>query len=150
MVNNVSPNKGTQDDGTDKKPHILVAEDDKEMCDLLVLSLRHEGYRVSDCSDGNKLFKEISLSYLLTDTKYNTIDLVISDIRMPGFSGLEVLKNARSFKTLPPFILITAFGNEDIHEQAKNLHVAAVLNKPFDIDELLLRAKEILCSENRV
>jgi DNA-binding response OmpR family regulator len=74
----------------------------------------------------------------------NDFDLIISDIRMPGVNGLSVLEGLREFKGVPPIILITAFGDEQTHADAERLGAAAVINKPFEITELLSTAREIL------
>jgi DNA-binding response OmpR family regulator len=63
---------------------------------------------------------------------------------MPGVTGLEVLEGTREYKEFPPMILITAFGDEETHDQARRLGAAAIFDKPFDIDELLAKVREIL------
>ncbi len=133
----------TTESTVSNQPHILVADDDEEMRRLLVMSLQSEGYRVSECSDGKKLLKEIAVSWMLKKYKYKKIGLIISDVRMPGFSGFEVLRNIKSFDALPPIILITAFGSYEMHEQAQKLGVFAMLDKPFDFDDLLVKVHQI-------
>jgi CheY-like chemotaxis protein len=65
-----------------------------------------------------------------------SFDLVISDVRMPGSTGLQVLLQMAGAPRIPPFILITAFEGEELHAAAEDLGVLAVFDKPFDVDEL--------------
>lgn len=113
----------------DLSPQILLAEDDTELRELLTLVLESAGYRVTPCGDGEQLQRELD--------RQERIALVISDLRMPKLGGLEVLArhpvNARQI----PFICMTAFGDAPTHQQARQLGALAVLDKPFDLDELL-------------
>jgi DNA-binding response OmpR family regulator len=124
---------------------ILLAEDDEEMRKLLALMLRKEGYRVCECMDGLSLLDMLS-PYFLPGQEHEDVDLIISDIRMPGVTGLEILMGANELDDFPPIILITAFGDKEIHVQAKRLGAAALFDKPFDLDELMKKVAEILSS----
>ena len=64
-------------------------------------------------------------------------DLVISDVRMQGSTGLQVFAQMAGAPKIPPFIFITAFGSEDLHAEAEQLGAVAVLDKPVDFDVLL-------------
>lgn len=122
---------------------ILLAEDDKEMRNLLALMLRKEGYRVTECPDGLSLLDTLS-SFFLDSEEHETVDLIIADIRMPGVTGMEILSGANELSNFPPIILITAFGDKETHLQAKRLGAAALFDKPFDIDEMLKKVRTIL------
>jgi DNA-binding NtrC family response regulator len=63
-------------------------------------------------------------------------DVLVSDVRMPGLGGLDVLRGLRHCEWANPVILITAFGDEATHLEAVRLGAAAVLDKPFDVDDL--------------
>jgi len=128
--------------------HILLAEDDKEMRTLLALLLRIGGYRVTVCRDGVGLltYLEPFLFPHENEVGDKNVDLIISDIRMPGVTGLEVLEGAPKDTEFPPMILITAFGDEETHARAKELHAAAMFDKPFDMDDLLAKVHEFLPS----
>ncbi len=123
--------------------HILLAEDDEEMRTLLAWWLRRDGYEVSECDHGIDLINQIDpFAGPPNPEKY---DLVISDIRMPGITGLEVLEDVRHFGTeCPPVILITAFGTKETHEKAHRLGAAAMFDKPFDFNDLLSKVHELL------
>ena len=122
---------------------ILLAEDDDEMRALLAQSLHKAGYEVIEFSNGTSLFYDISFS-LLVDEEYDKVDLIVSDVRMPGKSGIEILENLHDIDRFPPIILITAFGDEKIHAMAERLGVAAMFDKPFDIDDLVAKVREVI------
>jgi CheY-like chemotaxis protein len=114
---------------------ILLAEDDDEMRAWLASALRGEGYAVEEAENGMDLLAKLARSLLgLPDC--GPVDVVVSDIRMPGFSGLEVLAALRNTDHAVPVILITAFGDEETHELAGRLGANAVIDKPFDVGEL--------------
>ena len=131
-----------QQEATRPVPRILIAEDDGEMRSLLALFLEKAGYDVLTCSNGTDLVRYIST--LFSPFRHEKIALVISDIRMPGFSGLEVLRKLHGYMGFPPMILITAFGDETIHAEAERYGARAIFDKPFDIDHLLARVLEIV------
>ena len=116
-------------------PCILLAEDDVEMRKTLSSVLRANGYQVVECSDGLDLLKMFASQ--LHQTHAPGYSLLISDIRMPGLSGLEILEGFRGKKGFPPVILITAFGDEETHAKARESGAIAVLDKPFEVEDLL-------------
>jgi two-component system response regulator (stage 0 sporulation protein F) len=122
---------------------ILLAEDDKEMRSLMALMLRKEGYQVIECPDGLSLLDSLSF-FFLPHEEHENYDLIISDIRMPGITGMEMLMGANELDDFPPIILITAFGDKETHMQAERLGAAAVFDKPFDMDEMLKKVRDIL------
>ena len=132
----------SQQETTKPAPKILIAEDDVEMRTLLALFIKKAGYDVLSCSTGTDLVQFIST--LFSPFKQEEIALVISDIRMPGFSGLEVLRKVHGYMGFPPIILITAFGDETIHAEAERYGAKAIFDKPFDIDHLLAKVREIV------
>lgn len=124
-------------------PHIvLLAEDDDEMRALLAQALRKCGYDVTECEDGMELL--LRLNPLLESNGEVEYDVIISDIYMPGLSGMEVMESLARKLRCPPIILITAFGDHEIHEKAKRLGVAAILDKPFEIEDLLTAVRAAL------
>ena len=125
---------------------ILLAEDDYEMRALLAQSLQKAGYEVIEFSDGESLFNYINyINFsLLENEKYDQIDMIISDVRMPGKSGIDILSKLHDIGRFPPIILITAFGDEKIHAKAERLGIAAMFDKPFDIDELVAKIREVI------
>jgi DNA-binding response OmpR family regulator len=132
-----------------KPKHILLAEDDKEMRAMLAFALRKDGYEVTECSNGVDLFTRLDLLFLSKKMGQKDVALIISDIRMPGLTGMEVLEDTSKKEGFPPMILITAFGDEKTHALADELGVAAMFDKPFDMDDLLAKIHELLQTEKR-
>ena len=128
--------------GRRRPPRILVADDDEEMRTFLVWVLSKQGYDVIECSTGLRLLEKLG-SFVLSD-ETDPIDLIISDNLMPGVTGIEVLEGLHEFEGFPPIIMITAFGDKVIHERARELGAFDLLDKPFQLGELLGRVQEIV------
>ncbi len=111
---------------------ILLAEDDTELRCLLSSAMKHDGYLLVECSNGVELLNR--LASIVAGKAHARADLVISDIRMPGVTGLEILQGIPELKELGiPVVLITAFGDAHTHERARQLGAAAVIDKPFHL-----------------
>jgi CheY-like chemotaxis protein len=122
---------------------VLLAEDDQELRWLIAHSLRGDGFEVVEAADGLDLLDQVGTS--LSDTlELESIDLIVSDVRMPGWTGLEVLAGLNSAGCHTPVVLITAFGDPEVHAAGKRLGAAAVLDKPFDLNELSRIAARLL------
>jgi CheY-like chemotaxis protein len=125
-----------------RRPHVLLAEDDAGFRTLLAQVFRSRGCEVTECADGTDLMSRLG-TYVLFNPRAG-FDLVVSDIRMPGATALEILEAMRICQGVPPVILITAFPSEDTRDAARQLGVAAVLEKPFEIEDLVAEAEELL------
>ncbi len=124
----------------DMTQRVLIAEDDRELRELLALVLENAGYQVCQCCNGEQLLTRLA--------EQPSFDLVISDIRMPGLNGLEVLARRNRNMRKVPFICMTAFGDEQTHRKARHLGAAAVIDKPFELEEMMkLIAHVCLCNE---
>jgi DNA-binding response OmpR family regulator len=125
---------------------ILLAEDADEMRAVLALRLRQQGYQVTECCNGAELIAELGayLGNAAAKPDKQRFDLIISDIRMPGVFGLSVVEGGTEYGNFPPTILITAFGDEETHAKARQFGVAAVIDKPFDMNELLGKVRDTL------
>lgn len=131
-----------------KKTHlrVLVAEDDDEMRKLLLETLRAEGYEVVECRDGADFL--LQLQSFIVNTRSMDFDVIISDIIMPGLTGLEILEDLHECKGFPPMILITAFGDKGTRARAIKSGAAAIIDKPFEIDDLLAKIREIVSPQS--
>jgi len=107
---------------------ILLAEDDDEMRELLARVLADEGYAVATVRDGHEAVRR------LDDGRF---DLLLSDVRMPGPDGLDLLRRAIADRLHQPVILMTAFGSIETAVEAMREGAYYYLAKPFDIDDLL-------------
>jgi len=131
---------------------VLLAEDDEEMRALLARALRGDGYQVVECPDGFRLLEQLNALLLSPEVlcmEPAPFDLIVSDIRMPGVTGLSVLEGLQLFEDLPPMILITALGDEATHAAARRWGAVAVFDKPFDLDDLLAKVREIAPARSR-
>lgn len=122
---------------------VIVADDNPEMRSLIAGNLRDVGYDVVEVSDGEVLWTQL-LESVFDDDNPRQADLVVSDIRMPGATGLEILAKLRKFNWVTPVILMTGFGDQNTHAEAHRLGAAWVFNKPFDIDALVEAARNIV------
>jgi DNA-binding NtrC family response regulator len=113
---------------------LIVADDDRELRSLLVAAFRRDGWSVREASGGSDLL--LALSGWLLDGGSQPADLLISDVRMPGVSGLGVAQGLASCDRRLPTILITAFADDTLRLEAARSGVLAVFDKPFDIDDL--------------
>lgn len=116
---------------------ILVVDDEKSSRILVSknLSKFNANYEVDVASSGKEALDKIaSKSY----------DLVITDLMMPDLDGLELIRRTRTTSPNTRLILITAYGDESIQEQARLLDVSRYINKPVWLKELLGAAEEAL------
>lgn len=125
-----------------RMPHVLLAEDDADFRALLAQAFHSRGCQVTACVDGPDLVAKLA-SYVIFG-RPTRFDLVVSDIRMPGATALEVLEAMRECRGVPPVILITAFPSEDTEAHARQLGVATVFAKPFEIEDLVTKAEDLL------
>jgi len=119
-----------------RPPRVIVAEDDPDVRRLVAVALRPFGYEIIEARTGAELLDVIGDS-LLSDGEEGRPDVIISDIRMPGLTGLEILAGLRQVKWSTIFVLMTAFADRATREEAKRLGADAFFAKPFDIDDLM-------------
>lgn len=127
---------------TRESPHLLLAEDDADLRVLVAEAFRRNGYRVTECVDGPGLVSKLG-TYVLFGPPPG-FDLVVSDIRMPGASALDVLESMRECQGMPPVILVTGFPSEGTRATARKLGVGALVGKPFEVDDLVEIANKLL------
>jgi DNA-binding response OmpR family regulator len=110
---------------------ILLVDDDLRSLQNLGLFLRSQGYEVNESGDGSEAAKML---------ENEAFDLVISDVIMPGLSGLHLLDLIRSLTPKIPVLFMTGFGsiyrNQMIEQGATDL-----ITKPFDLNEVLSKVK---------
>lgn len=120
------------------QPKILLVEDDAGIVGGLRKGLQSEGYDVAVAERGD---------VGLTQAKEQSFDVVITDLKMPGLSGLELVEQLHAAKPKLPILLMTAFGTTETAIEATKLGAYDYLLKPFDMTELLdLVAKSVACN----
>jgi len=110
-------------------PDILLVEDKDSLRRVLRLTLEHAGYTVSECADAREAAAEIARA---------PYRLVLTDLRMPHGSGLDVLHAARAADPDVPVVVMTAYGSIDEAVQAMKDGAHDFLQKPVDSNHLLL------------
>lgn len=123
---------------------VLLAEDDDDARKVLGTVLRAMGHDVVDVSDGGRML--VALTSLYRDGRSPTdLHLVITDVRMPVTSGIDVFKALRTARWKTPVIVMTAFDSPDVRD-AVDRYRAVLLVKPIDLDELERVVTELLAS----
>ncbi|TVX93469.1 response regulator transcription factor [Paenibacillus agilis] len=113
--------------------HILVADDDDEICEVIELLLSGEGFRVSRASNGIQSIEKVD----------QTVDLIILDVMMPEKSGLFACVEIRK-KTSAPILFLTAKTQDSDKVLGFSAGADDYLSKPFSNVELLSRVKSLL------
>jgi len=123
-------------DPSKSRPRVLLADDDRTVRFSLSQALMDEGYEVLQAADGVDLLH--LLEFDTVDENWTaSADVVVSDIRMPGVTGMEILEGLTSVDWATKVILISAFLDDKVKAQAHEMGVAAVLEKPFPLQALL-------------
>lgn len=125
--------------GPDRDPPVVIlAEDDDELRRLLMMKLARKGCTVLEAHNGMEL-AQLIVDRALAPSARGSAEVVISDIRMPGVTGLEIVSMLRQVDWVLPVILITAFGDVATHAEAARLGVR-LFDKPVDLDVLVEEA----------
>ena len=143
MLGDREPTK-RREPATARRLKILLAEDDATFRELIGSMLAEMGYEVVEAACGGDLLERLADS-VVTQPDQTSLALVITDLRMPGLSGLDALQFLRTgpWRSLP-VILITAFGDEQTHAAARALGAVAVFDKPFDVAVLRAEVQALL------
>lgn len=114
---------------------LLIVDDQQGVRRLLQEVFAEEGYSVRTASGG-----EEALDIIAKEMP----DLLLLDIKMPGMSGLEILEELRMTNAALPVLMMTAYGDLEVVEQAKKLGVKHYIIKPFDLSEVRHMVKGLL------
>jgi len=122
-----------------QKPSILIVEDEGKMRRLLELQLADEGFRATtapDAETGLQLFQK------------DHFDLVVTDFKLPGMTGLEFLQSVKRANAAIPVIIMTAYGTVESAVEAMKVGASDYVLKPFALAELVLIIRKELDSRN--
>ena len=118
-----------------KAARILVVDDDRAMCQLLVDLLHEDGYRVEVSYDGESAIEK---------HRTGRFDLTITDLMMPKMKGIELIQRLREIDGGAPVLLITAFGTIESAVEAMRAGAFHYVTKPFHNEEILIQVKRAL------
>jgi CheY-like chemotaxis protein len=121
---------------------VLVAEDDVTLRAMIAARLRADGCYIIEAVDGDDALETIT-SIDCGSSDVRALDLVVMDVRMPGLSGLDVVRLLRSWHWQTPVLLVTAYPEPQLFAQASELE-ANVLAKPFVMSRLSRVASDTL------
>jgi two-component system, NtrC family, response regulator HydG len=111
---------------------ILLIDDDPGVRDSMERTLRAAGYGVQSAASGEEGFEL---------ARGGAFDVILSDMRMPGISGLDILRQLRDLRIDSAFIIMTGFGTVETAVEAMKLGAVDFVQKPFFRDELLMRVR---------
>jgi two-component system response regulator (stage 0 sporulation protein F) len=111
-------------------PHILIVEDEPATSWALAEGLQDDGFTIDTFPSAEDAWRWL---------RRRRSDLVISDLRLPGMSGLELARKLRRGPHAQPVILVTAYGGSEVQHEVERSGVVACFSKPFPMD-LLRRA----------
>lgn len=106
---------------------ILVVDDQVGVRRLICEALMDEGFLVEQAANGREALEKLRL---------NKINLILLDIKMPGINGLEALSEIRKIDSNVAVIMMTAYGELDLMEEASKKGAKDHISKPFDLDDL--------------
>lgn len=115
--------------------HILIVEDDKELCELFSTVLLKNGYKTACAKDGIEALEVLDKEY---------IDLIISDVMMPNMNGFELVKSIRDAQFSLPVLFITAKESFQDKQRGFSLGIDDYMVKPIDVNEMVLRVGALL------
>ncbi|MGA1863565.1 MAG: sigma-54-dependent transcriptional regulator [bacterium] len=130
-----SQSKKTINRSKAESPLILVVDDQNKVRGVIKELLEFKGFNVDDAIDGTEAIEKI---------KNSVFDVVITDLKMEDYSGIDILKIAKEQYYDPEVLLITAYGSVDSAVKAIKLGAFDYLEKPLDLQKLMLMTEEAL------
>jgi two-component system response regulator HydG len=110
------------------KPTILVVDDNQDLLETFAMILKRRGYRVQTATDGSSAVNKF---------KEQNFDITLMDIVMPEMNGVDAFKKIKEIQPKAPIILMTAYSDEELIQNAKNEGVCQIIHKPIHIDQLI-------------
>ncbi|MGV3622921.1 MAG: response regulator [Archangium sp.] len=107
---------------------VLVVDDEAGLRTTLAANLELEGLEVCEASTAEAALEQLRTQHF---------DLIVSDIRMPGMTGVDLFRRVRDEQPGVPMLLMTAFAQEELVDGAMGDGVFAILDKPFDVQHAL-------------
>lgn len=122
-----------------KDYNILVIDDEAAQRDVLTGYLKKKGYKIFSASSGKEGIELV---------ERNPVDIILSDFKMPGLSGIDVLEQVKKINPEISFVIVTAYGTVENAVKAMQLSAFDYISKPVDLDELDLMIERIIEYKN--
>ena len=119
---------------------ILIVDDEPGILEFLRNMFQADGYEAVIALNGEAAIEAV---------KNGTVDLVITDLRMPEMDGMELLRELKKLKPSMPVIMLTAYASDETALEAKKLGVFTYISKPFNVTGLLGIVKRALCDGDK-
>ena len=137
------PSPDSSDTHPFARKHILLVDDDPGLRATAAFLLVQEGHEVKQANDGRQALQMV----LSSDNGNNCYDLIITDVLLPNFSGLELLKNMRARGILIPVLVIAGFLDAAIIEKLYAMKPLKFILKPFNNKDFIGYVKEIISAD---
>ncbi len=108
--------------------NILVAEDDKELCEGFRMVFESEGFKVTIVSSGEEA---------ISSFENNNFDLTLMDVQLPGMDGIEAFLNILELKPDAKVIIMTAYKINSLLAEVESRGAISILRKPFEMEQVL-------------
>jgi DNA-binding response OmpR family regulator len=128
---------------SERPVRILLADDDHDIRAALAMVLEVDGYEVKEVSNGASLLDCLS-SWILEERDQPPVDVIVTDIRMPGINGMTIVEGLRASGWTGPIIVISAFGDDVIRERVSQMDNVIFLEKPFNLVDLEKALADVL------
>ena len=122
------------------KKHILVVDDEPAIRYPIIFMLSKTGYKVSEARDGLEALNLI----LHAEDQGDPFDLLLTDIRMPRMSGMELIHELKWNEINLPVIAISGMPDEELVQKLLNIGCSGYIMKPFDIQDLIRQVEQVL------
>lgn len=119
---------------------VLIVDDDVGTLHTLMTGLTSSGFQVISAKDGHQ-----ALSFIESSNEDPVpVALMVTDLKMPGMDGIQLIKRAKELSPDLLVVLMTAYGDDDVRKVAMRLNDCVYLEKPFTPDTLLKAIKEVV------
>jgi CheY-like chemotaxis protein len=123
------------------RKHILLVDDDLNLLRSLEFILEAADFRVTTETNGQKALEKVIST---GNGKANSIDLLITDIQMPGMTGVQLIDELKRLNITLPFLVITAYGDQKLKIELARRGCSHCLDKPFNDEKLLQEVFRVL------
>ena len=123
----------------DKKKHILVTDAERNFLHAMEFILESDGYEVSVTDDGQE-----AIQMILEANAHRPFDLLITDIKMKGLTGLALLDRLKEMNICMPTFVMTSYGDKNLVVELLRRGCCEYLDKPVDETDLIKRVRALL------